>query len=265
MTKREYAQEIANALNGEVVEVEKENGIIFTGVRVKIEGSNMWQTCYVDSYYDKQVPVDVAINNFRDSFAEVPQNFDTDLITDWANAKKRLVARLLNKKTRASVFMSAANYGFDDLIIVPYVVLNEVQGAVKVKSEHIDMWGVTEDEVFDVAMDNAKKNVAIMSLMRLSMELMHMPTNGIPEVDVNAPNVITNNTKSYGAISVILAQDKLRDYYHNGYVVLPSSVHEVIVTPYEDDVDGMSQMVKEVNATIDPTDVLSEMAYIFKF
>ena len=265
MTKREYAQEIANALNGEVVEVEKENGVIFTGVRVKIEGSNMEPTNYVDNYYDKQVPVDMAINSFRDSFAEVPQNFNTDLITDWANAKERLVARLLNKKTKASVFMSAANYGFDDLIIVPYVVLNEVHGAVKVKPEHIDMWGVTEDEVFDVAMDNAKKNVAITSLMRLTMELMHMPTDGIPEVDVNAPNVVTNNTKLYGAISVIIAQDKLRDYYPNGYVVLPSSVHEVIVTPYDDDVDGMSQMVTEVNATIDATDVLSDRAYMFKF
>ena len=48
-------------------------------------------------------------------------------------------------------------------------------------------------------------------------------------------------------------------------VVLPSSVHEMLLVPYteEIDIDTFSEMVEEVNtAEVDPTERLTDRAYI---
>ena len=50
------------------------------------------------------------------------------------------------------------------------------------------------------------------------------------------------------------------------FYILPSSVHEMILIPlFTDDMESLSQMVKEVNATqLKPEDVLSDHAYVYR-
>lgn len=49
-------------------------------------------------------------------------------------------------------------------------------------------------------------------------------------------------------------------------IIIPSSVHEVIVMSYDSEMDilGLNEMVQEVNRTaLDATEVLSNHAYLF--
>ena len=50
-------------------------------------------------------------------------------------------------------------------------------------------------------------------------------------------------------------------------VVLPSSIHEMLILPYDDsiDMDVMSEMVREINATqVSPEERLTDQAYLIE-
>ena len=80
--------------------------------------------------------------------------------------------------------------------------------------------------------------------------------------------VLTNASTIKGA-SAILNKQALAEFGKkhktNKIVVLPSSVNEMLLTPYteETDIDAFSAMVEEINnAEVDPTERLTDRAYI---
>ena len=75
--------------------------------------------------------------------------------------------------------------------------------------------------------------------------------------------VVTSNNLSYGAISILFAKEELKELFPNGYTVIPSSIHEVLVTELAE-ADRVDSMVVEVNDTqVDPTEQLSNHGYAF--
>lgn len=150
MNKREYAEMVAREINGATVtEVEKANGVVFTGITVRAEDSNVAPTIYVDSMYDKGMSIEDAITSVRKAFNENHKSINVDWISDWSQVKGKLAARLYNNATKADVFESAERYGFDDLIIIPYVnmTLDDGMGSVKVTNQLLEKWGVSSEEV----------------------------------------------------------------------------------------------------------------------
>ncbi len=81
-------------------------------------------------------------------------------------------------------------------------------------------------------------------------------------------HIITTKDKVKGA-SAILHRGALKefadDHDTNKLIVIPSSVHEMLILPYDgsQDIDEFSALVKEVNATqVCPEDQLGDQAYI---
>ena len=75
--------------------------------------------------------------------------------------------------------------------------------------------------------------------------------------------VVTNREKCYGAASIIAAKKELAKRFPDGYIVLPSSIHEVLIVS-KDIGEGseLLNMVKEINATaVSPEDKLSDNVY----
>lgn len=97
----------------------------------------------------------------------------------------------------------------------------------------------------------------IRAIAPVDFELNDTPDNSMPMY------VATNKKKLYGA-AVILSRKVLKDIQKkfNGepYYILPSSVHEVICVPAnEDHLDEYAAMVKEINETVvDRIDILSD-------
>ena len=76
--------------------------------------------------------------------------------------------------------------------------------------------------------------------------------------------VVTNKKRRYGAASVLKAKDELNRMFPEGYIVLPSSVHEVIVVKNDDNIKAYTEMVKMVNSdVVAPEEVLSDKVYKF--
>lgn len=273
MTKREYAEAIATIIGAEVREIEKNNGVIRTGLTKITEGSNIAPTIYIEKFYEEGKSVEEAAEMIETIIEnDNVNNFNVDGIIDWESVKDKLSARLLNKATNAEVKRDASLYGFEELIIVPVININEYKGFIKVTSSMLDIWQKSPKEVIDTALENVKEDYEIKGLTEMIMDMQ-----GIPEEDREAFKaiygcedekmfVLSNKTKYYGAIAVISAKEELEKRFPNGHVVLPSSIHEVLIVPIEDGVKEteLTAMVQEVNSTqVAPEERLADRAFYF--
>jgi len=266
MTINEYANQIAaNVIGATVNEVEKANGVILTAVTFGTGRENIRASFYVDALYKDGVSVEDATAKLQEVIErERDRNINVDFIDDFERVRPMLRARLYNKITNAEVFRSAAVYGFEDLIIVPYITgvdIGNGRGAIKVTSALVNKWDVTVDEVLDIAEENSRADVVLTSMEEI-LASMGYP---MPPMSADAPTMLvcTSKDKTYGAYAVIASMDAIRARFKGAFTVLPSSVHEVIIVDANDPA-AMSAMVQEVNDTqVDPEEQLSNHAYTF--
>ena len=272
MTKREYAEAIAVIVNGTVNEVEKANGIKKIGIIIKEEGSNIAPCIYIDEMYDGEMSVEEAVEKVKElyDYSKINTPFDTDSITDFDKIKPMVRVRLYNNKTKAEVFKSAEEYGFDDLIICPYALINNFNGSagtVGIKNNMLDMWGVNAEEIINIGIENTKaEGYKLQSMAEVMIEMMgkeQAEMMGI--VDDGRMYVLSNESKTFGAIEVILAADELKEKFPSGYIVIPSSIHEVIIVPKDvADKEILNGMVNDVNdGCVRDDEVLGNKVYIF--
>lgn len=252
MTKREYAEAIAKEINGaEVKEMEKANGVVRIGITVSLEsGNGIAPVVYIDNAYEDGKEIKEVVDMVN---AMIRANgnviIDTDMLTEFESVKNKIRARLYSNETKAEVFKSAKEYGFEDLILVPYIENVIENGSVKINNALLKAWGVDAETVMETAMANVEYVIG-----------------GF----LGAMTVVSNDrigSGAFGASSVIKARRELEEMFPNGYVVIPSSVHEVIVQPYpetEDDYNYMLDIVREINDTqLAPEERLSYNVYKF--
>jgi len=265
MTKREYAQEIADIINGEVTEIRKNNGVIKTGIQRKEEGHNVSAIIYIDDMYDEGVDIDEAAEKIDELLKENSHpdlSVEVDDLTNYESMKGKLTLQLFNERNAYEVKVSAKEYGFDDLIIVPVVVLGRTANGMmsfKVTNEILKKWGVSAEQVFaDAEAQISRDDYTLVSMAKIMAEMMGMDVENIPD---NGMMVVTNREKCNGAYGIIALREQLRQKFPDGYIVIPSSIHECIVHPLIDTMD-IDSWVNEVNdSCVDDTEVLGHKAY----
>lgn len=254
MNKQEFAQAIATKVNGEVKEMEKANGVILTGILTG--AGSVRPTIYIDDMYADGMSVDEAAEKITEIANRETPNIDVDNLADWESMRPLLRARLYNKATRAEISRPAPA-PFNDLIIIPYVVLSESL-SFKVTMDILNRWNVSAKEVMDIAESNAKADAKLQGMTEILREMGMY----VPQADDEMMWVVSNSSKICGAYGVIALMDELKARFKDGFTVLPSSIHEVIITPLADE-SMLTGMVQEVNATeVNVVDQLSNHAYI---
>lgn len=274
---REYAQEVANRINenyddlrADVSEVTKANGVVFTGVTIKEVNSDVGANVYLEKPFEDGVSVNEAASQAVEVFYANKPTFDVSFMFDYENVKDKLRAVLLNESNAAQypVHKSAKRYGFNDLIItakISIVIGENNFGSVQVTPQLLEKWGVTKEEVLKRAIENSKKDVVVKTMSEVIAEMMGAGPEelGLPKDD--GMLVISNVDRTYGAFAVIAAAKELKKRFPEGYAVLPSSIHEVIVVGGANDEETLTGMVGEVNEQeVAAEEVLGHHAYVFK-
>ena len=155
--------------------------------------------------------------------------------------------------------------------IEQYLILQEEEDgacySVKVVPVLLSNAGIRESDAWDKALNNLIADTQITSLGKVLSEMTGIPYDGSLESDVKF-HVITNSRKCKGA-SAIMNRKALRSftqiYNTNMLFVLPSSIHEMMIAPYDSslNLDELSAMVKEINETqVAPEERLTDKAYI---
>ena len=252
--------DVAAALgNCEVREVVK-NGVSFTGVVVG--SGKIRPTVYLNKYYDDGLTVEETLTEIKKLTETVP-DIEIDYLKDFDTVRGLLKARLshADKLTSDVISISASKFGFNDLslyAVIDVVVSEGQKGSIKVTKDILKMWGVDSDLVIAQAIKNIEADYTIKSMYEVL---------GVPE-ELRSDDVmwvISNHDSCYGASAILGALPELSQKFENGFVVIPSSLHEVLVIDIDKlDSGSINSMINDVNSkVVSAEDFLSNHCYTF--
>lgn len=263
-------------------EVKKNNDLQLTGLVIVSSETNICPTIYLEFFYeDYKKGADMReilerIAEFRMN-NEVAGKFDTTQITDFEQVKGKLVPRLVNAEMNSELLETRPHKLVADLAVTYCALLDQFSGrtaSAAVTNELMEMWGISVDELHDIAVSNMSNLVPstfkgmteVMSeMMDLSIEELKMMGYVIDEEE--HMYVLSNEVKVCGASALFDVKmmkeitEKIGDFY-----ILPSSVHEVLLVPMTENVstEELECMVREVNATqVSPEERLSDNIYTY--
>ncbi len=256
----------------EIHPVMKNNGRRCDGLVIMQPDVNVSPTIYLQPYYHRYLE-GVCLEDIYDDilsayFSHLPtEDFDTSAFTDYRRASSRIVMRLVNYKKNEELLEDVPYYRFQDLAVIFYCMLHadkNNQANILVHNHHLSMWNVTVDELRRIA----EKNTPLL----LPPEFLPMQTLLKEHNDIcKLPMYVMSNQYRTNGASVILYEKMLQetaDLFHKNLVILPSSIHEVILIPVDSadsaTLEKYTQMVREVNESqLADDEILSDHAYYF--
>lgn len=272
--------------SAELRDFRKNNGIVLCGLVVETEGSKVMPTVYLNAYYDQyqrgmklEEAVDDIVRLIADDSGTAP--VELDKVLDFENVRGLVVCRLINLEANRELLQELPHRPFQDLAVIYALMLGE-NGAGKVtavvQNDHMELWGVTEEELYRAAIENMPKlfPVHLNSIKNVMKEIAKDSMGDLycEELldallgEVTCPLYVLSNVDGIYGAAVMLYPDVLQ---HTAkalgadLIILPSSIHEVLVYADHDgrpDYESLAQMVRCINRTeVQAEDVLSGSVY----
>lgn len=124
---------------------------------------------------------------------------------------------------------------------------------------------MSESEIYSLARKNTP-NLLPYRITRID-EVVDIPKDSCREDDMMY--ILTNDSGINGAASLLYdgVIDEFAERFAADVIVIPSSVHEVLLVPLKEeyDVSELNMLVKEVNNTIvDEEETLADNVYIYR-
>lgn len=271
----------------DILEIPQNNGVAITGLRIKNEIEGINPVIHMESYFEwfqqgmtiDDIVVDI-INAVRGNGAE--KWFSTSKLFDFNQMKERIILRVINAETNRHMLDTVPNKSWLDLSVVYYLLLGsdtEGQMTTLISNQIAKEWGVETNDLYDIARENTKRllPVNIRNLSEIISEIlaerlgadfdgeqmeMFCGSNTMPMY------VLSNSTGLYGAGGMLpgFGIEDFANELGKDLVVLPSSVHEVILVPVEEGLElrELSTVVKSINQTqVAAKDQLSDSIYYY--
>lgn len=141
--------------------------------------------------------------------------------------------------------------------------------SLKVTEAYLDYTDISIEDAWDRAKRNTFSKTVIQSLAQLMAELCNIPYD--PSMEIGLPMYVISTRDRVKGASTILDQEAVaafaREQGVDKLIVLPSSVHEMILVPYEPDMDlaACSEMVRSINQDeVEPEERLTDRAYLIE-
>ncbi|MBP3718843.1 MAG: hypothetical protein J6I58_04915, partial [Eubacterium sp.] len=172
--------------------------------------------------------------------------------------------------------------GFDNLVAIAVIKIEEMSiltgsdvTSAPINDRMLELLDMSKKELFEYAKNNSMSNEPAEICSMKDKLLSIMFPGGVPEdepmVDAMFPDdmpmyVVSNKSMMWGASTLMYdgILEQIHDTIGDDYVILPSSIHEVIVVKQTAGIDTaeMVNMVKEINgAVLSPEEVLSNSIY----
>ena len=161
------------------------------------------------------------------------------------------------------------------MAVVYYVqvrITEDTGGTILIYNNHMESWEQNEETLYQTAMENMRADgeTVFVDMETLIKEIY--PDIKIPsetETQETKMYILTNSRKNYGA-SELLDKSTLHmiaDEVGDGFIVLPSSVHELIVLRprKSEEYERLAYMVQQVNDTeVSEEERLSYHVYVYR-
>lgn len=290
------AKDIRNYLPSEyedaefqVVQKNKNNGIQLVGVQVNLPERNASPIIYMEQFFD-EIRQGEAVERVMNRIASCIEkssrapfmNSGIDL-ANYDSLKEHLAIKLVNTQANKRMLQEMPHENMEDLSTICYVDFpvdsGEGKATMEVRNQHLSIWNIGAKELFQQARANTQPvNTPILQSMDEMMLSIFdeegYSTNLLDEsVEFGLRShdmlyALTNMEKQYGASMITQPEvlNKLDQLFPEGFYVLPSSVHEVLIVPDNGEVEPrmLGEMVREVNrAEVEREEVLSDRVYSY--
>ena len=270
--------------------IEKNNGVILNGLTIgKGKEDEVKPTIYLEPYYEqylKEHSVEQIVSDIVNLYkgTEVPEHIlNAETLNEFDQIKDRIMFRVINTDANEVLLRDLPHIPYLDLSVVFFLALErseEGQLTALIRNTHMQKWGVSLLDLQKAAYANTPREypAQIQSMSDLLREIAqknmgeHYDPALMDELlgsdDLSPLYVLSNTNGLYGA-SCMIYQDVLKDFADRiqaDIILLPSSVHEVLLTPNlpETSYEALSSMVTSINRQeVSPEEQLSNQVYLF--
>lgn len=263
--------------------VVKNNDVQLTGLMIRQEENNIAPFIYLDHYYE-QYQNGMELPDIMKDIAELRVSseqsvkLDISRITDFNQVKDNIICKLINGDMNEEYLADKPYTQIEDMAVIYVIDLGsgaEGHMSSPITYDLMKRYGVDTQMLHEIAIHNlAKSEIVFKSMKDALMEIMF--PDGVPEEDPLAEilsaedeipmYVLSNAEKLNGAASVLDkdTMETISEMLGGDFVVIPSSIHEVIILPMDDNVDKdeLEGIIREVNTgQVAPEERLSYHAY----
>lgn len=258
-------------------ETAKNNGIARTALLVQSPESNVSPCIYLEGYYllyraGEKSFADL-VNDIETAYRDHAKTeaLDLSFFTEYSNVRERLCGKLINTEMNRDFLELVPHREYLDLSLVYMVSVPagffDCCGNVQIRNEHLRMWNVTEQELYEAVAANMEHDSTELKNIE---EILAEMTDG--EFDFNEDNtpklyVAGKTDRVNGAVEMLNSRflKEAAEFFAADYMILPSSIHELLFLPVSDtelDPVPLAEMVREVNDTqVGNDEILSYHVY----
>lgn len=267
-------------------EITKNNGVILRGIIIAREGSNVSPTIYIDELYEDFEDGRAFGDIIYDILCAYQRNakeiqLDMEFFTRYEKVKNRVLYKLIHLESNRKMLEDIPYMKWNDLAIVFYYAMEEEycgKATILIRNSHLKMWEIDMDTLYQDAKVNMQKLLPeeLLPIKKIIQEFLSKNLQqdieedeiGLPEGVSSMMYVLSNRDRIFGAASILYsdAMKELTKKLNKNLIILPSSVHEVILVPDNGTTEKTfyKDMVKEVNDTqVEPEEILSYSVYYY--
>lgn len=270
-----------------VLQQRKNNSVIQTGIHFVRPDQKMNPVLYVGYYYQDMRqgrPMDEIMREIAEDVQCIleEKNYPDDLdVGDYDKVKDYLSVKVINTRSNRQMLTELPHREIEDLSLTYLlkIPLEETGGIgnIQITNTLFKQWNISEEELYQNAVENAQKKEApvLQSILSLVEEVESgkdeseniLEKNNIPENLMLEPMfILSNKEKSFGASVMVYPEvmDKVSQLYPEGFYIIPSSIHELLIAPkdIERNAKELGELVREINGEmIEKKDILSDRVY----
>lgn len=259
----------------------KNNGVELHGIRIQEKGKSIAPILYLEGYYERGYTEQECAIALVEQYNKIRENeipFDISSFSDFDAMKERICYRIINKDANRKMLEDTPyDELVDDLVCVYYIDLGD-HATITIHNGMLDLWGIRADELYELADRNTQRvyskvefkpiNEVIVNMMSENGALQEMKMQfgtsdmkddefkkmlvDIMDKECSVPLYVLRAVDNTFGASVLMYDNMLSAVHASlgtDFVVLPSSTHEVLIMPCEDDlsVSELRSIVKQVN------------------
>lgn len=257
-----------------IMPVRKNNGLVLDGLCISKDGDSIAPAIYLNSLYEKyqlghsiRLIADDILNAYR--LNALPKGLELESLKSRDEILSRIVFRVMNTTANEALLKEIPHIPFPDLDLslafsLIYPSIENLQFSSLFCQTHQIHWSLSTEELFQAASVNSPRLLpaSIQTMTEVIKAIAKETLKGdfededldemFPSQDTELPlYVLGNPTKLYGA-SCMFYEGILKDFAdHAGsdLIILPSSVHEVLLTPYHKNIsyEDLARTVSSIN------------------
>lgn len=236
---------------------------------------------YLEKYYkdyqrgkELQEIVEDVLKMYKSAMKDInPKNLER--LEEWTNIKKRLALRIVSKERNQEELYNLVYEEICDLVAIATICVErngEGVKSIRITQDLARKWNVSNEEILEAAKENTATLFPpkIQDLYEFVQDMVDISKEELSQGRKNFPDlqILTNDLCINGA-TVIMYDSFMKEVYERlggKFIILPSSVHEVLVVPLEDSmyIPYLQEVVESINQRFVAEDeILSDNVYMY--